>query len=93
MMYDLALPVLVPAAGTAVLAAVYVLSKDPGRRGRAWRLLTLLSRRRRFLLLSAGPRPLPWHGGSQGAQRTPGLRTTLNAAVAAGAGDASPFAV
>lgn len=42
MMYDLALPVIAPAAGAAALAAVYVMSKDPGRRARAWRLLKLM---------------------------------------------------
>jgi hypothetical protein len=45
MMYDLTLPVMVPAAGVAVLAVVYVMSKDPGRRDRAWRLLRFLFRR------------------------------------------------
>jgi hypothetical protein len=45
MMYDLTLPVMVPAAGAVVLAMVYVMSKDPGRRGRAWQLLKLLLRR------------------------------------------------
>jgi hypothetical protein len=45
MMYDLALPVMVPAAGAATLAAVYVMSKDPGRRARAWQLLKLILRR------------------------------------------------
>ena len=42
MMYDLTLPVIVVAAGAIVLAAVYVMSKDPGRRARAWQLLKLL---------------------------------------------------
>jgi hypothetical protein len=45
MMYDLALPVMVPTAGAVVLAGVYVMSKDPGRRARAWRLIKLLLRR------------------------------------------------
>jgi hypothetical protein len=45
MMYDLTLPVIVAAAGTVVLAVVYVMSKDPGRRIRAWQLLKLLLRR------------------------------------------------
>ena len=42
MMYDLTLPVMVPAAGAIVLAVVYVMSKDPSRRARAWELLRLL---------------------------------------------------
>jgi hypothetical protein len=41
MMYDLALPAIVVAVGAIVLAAVYVMSKDPGRRARAWQLLKL----------------------------------------------------
>ena len=45
MMYDLILPAAVPASGIAVLAVVYMASKDPDRRGRAWRLLKLLLRR------------------------------------------------
>jgi hypothetical protein len=45
MMYDLTLPVMVPAEGAVVLAVVYVMSKDPGRRIRAWQLLKLLLRR------------------------------------------------
>ena len=45
MMYDLTLPVMVPVAGAVVLAVVYVISKDPGRRARAWQLLKLLLRR------------------------------------------------
>jgi hypothetical protein len=45
MMYDLILPAAVPAIGMAILAMVYVVSKDPGRRGRAWQLLKLLLRR------------------------------------------------
>lgn len=44
MMYDLALPVMVPTAGAIVLAVVYVVSKDSGRRSRAWQLLKLLLR-------------------------------------------------
>lgn len=42
MMYDLDLTVLLTAAGIAMLAAVYVWSKDPDRRARAWSLLKLL---------------------------------------------------
>jgi hypothetical protein len=42
MMYDLDLAVMVTAAGTAILAAVYLWSKDPDRRHRAWQLLKLL---------------------------------------------------
>ena len=45
MMYDLLLPVTVPALGIAALALTYVVSKDPDRRGRAWQLLKLLLRR------------------------------------------------
>ena len=44
MMYDLNLAVMVTAAGIAILAAVYLWSKDPARRRRAWRLLKLLLR-------------------------------------------------
>ena len=42
MIYDLDLTVVLTAAGIAGLAAVYVWSKVPDRRGRAWRLLKLL---------------------------------------------------
>ena len=42
MMYDLDLAVLMTAVGIAVLAVVYVWSKDPDRRARAWSLLKLL---------------------------------------------------
>ena len=42
MMYDLDLTVALSAAGIVVLAAVYVWSKDPDRRARAWSLLKLL---------------------------------------------------
>ncbi len=45
MIYDLTLPVMVPTAGAVVLAVVYVMSKDTGRRDRAWQLLKLLFRR------------------------------------------------
>jgi hypothetical protein len=45
MMYDLNLTVMVTAAGIAILAVVYLWSKDPGRRCRAWQLLKLLLRR------------------------------------------------
>ena len=44
MMYDLTLSVMISAVGAVVLAVVYVMSKDPGRRDRAWRLLKLLLR-------------------------------------------------
>ena len=42
MMYDLDLTVVVTAAGIVVPSAVYVWSKDPDRRTRAWNLLKLL---------------------------------------------------
>jgi hypothetical protein len=42
MMYDVDLTVMVTVAGIATVAAVYLWSKDPGRRLRAWRLLKLL---------------------------------------------------
>jgi hypothetical protein len=45
MMYDLALPVAVPTIGIIALATVYLVSKDPDRRRRAWQLLKLLLRR------------------------------------------------
>ena len=45
MMYNLDLAVMVTAAGIATLAAVYLWSRDPGRRRRAWQLLKLLLRR------------------------------------------------
>lgn len=45
MMYDLDMTVIVTTAGIATLAAVYLWSKDPGRRGRAWQLLKLLLHR------------------------------------------------
>jgi hypothetical protein len=45
MMYDVILPALVMATGIAALAVTYVMSKDPGRRGRAWQVLKLLLRR------------------------------------------------
>jgi hypothetical protein len=45
MIYDLTLPVMLAGTGTVVLALVYVMSTDPGRRARAWRLLKLLLRR------------------------------------------------
>jgi hypothetical protein len=45
MMYDLDLAGMVTATGITILAAVYLLSKDPGRRRRAWQLLKLLLRR------------------------------------------------
>ena len=44
MMYNLDLAVVATAAGIAILAAVYLWSKDPGRRDRAWQLLKLLFR-------------------------------------------------
>ena len=39
MMYELDLAVMATATGIAILAAVYLWSKDPGRQGRAWELL------------------------------------------------------
>ena len=45
MMYDVNLAVMAAAAGVAILAAVYLWSKDPARRDRAWRLLKLLLHR------------------------------------------------
>jgi hypothetical protein len=42
MMYDLDLTVALSATGIVALAAVYVWSKDPDRRARAWSLLKLL---------------------------------------------------
>jgi hypothetical protein len=45
MMSDLDLAVMLTAAAMAILAAVYLWSKDPSRRRRAWQLLTLLLRR------------------------------------------------
>lgn len=42
MMYDLDVTVVLTAAGMVAPAAVYVWSKDPGRRARAWSLLKLL---------------------------------------------------
>jgi hypothetical protein len=45
MVYDLDLTVMVIAIGIAAVAVVYLWSKDPERRGRAWRLLKLLLRR------------------------------------------------
>ena len=42
MMYDLDFTVVLTATGTVVLAAVYVWSKNPDRRTRAWRLFKLL---------------------------------------------------
>ena len=45
MMYDLNLAVMAATVGMAILAAVYLWSKDPDRQRRAWRLLKLLLRR------------------------------------------------
>jgi hypothetical protein len=42
MIYDLDLTVLLTAVSIVVLAMVYVWSKDPDRRARAWSLLKLL---------------------------------------------------
>jgi hypothetical protein len=42
MMYDLTLPIAVPATGIIALGAVYLISNDPARRSRAWQLLKLL---------------------------------------------------
>ena len=44
MMYNLVLPA-IPAVAIIGLAVVYLVSKDPDRRGRAWQLLKLLLRR------------------------------------------------
>ena len=44
MMYHLVL-LAIPAAAIIPLAVVYLVSKDPDRRGRAWQLLKLLLRR------------------------------------------------
>ena len=44
-MYDLILPVAVPALEITALASVYLLSNNPGRRARAWQLLKLLLHR------------------------------------------------
>ena len=45
MMSDPNLAVMVTAAGIAILAGIYLWSKDPGRRCRAWQLLRLLLHR------------------------------------------------
>jgi hypothetical protein len=45
MISGLFVTVIVPTAGVVVLAAVYVMSEDPGRRARAWSLLKLVLRR------------------------------------------------
>jgi len=45
MMYNLDLVTLATAVGIAILAAVYLWSKDPGRRGWTWQLLKLLLHR------------------------------------------------
>ena len=42
MMYDVSFTVVLVATGVTVLAAVYLCSKDPDRRHRAWQLLSLL---------------------------------------------------
>ena len=42
MMYQVGVPVMMTTVGTVILAAVYLWSKDPNRRRRAWRLLKLL---------------------------------------------------
>lgn len=42
MMYQAGLVVMISAVGISILAAVYLWSKDPNRRRRAWRLLKLL---------------------------------------------------
>jgi hypothetical protein len=44
MMYDADLVVIAATAGITILAAVYLWSKDPGRRRRAWKLLKFLLR-------------------------------------------------
>jgi hypothetical protein len=45
MMYDVDLAVIVTAGEIAILATVFLWSKDPDRRSRAWQLLKLLFRR------------------------------------------------
>jgi hypothetical protein len=45
MISGLTLPATAAAAGVVILAIVYVMSEDPGRRARAWNLLKLLLRR------------------------------------------------
>lgn len=45
MMYDVDLAVMMTATGIAILASIYLWSKDTGRRRRAWQLLKLLLRR------------------------------------------------
>lgn len=42
MMTDVSFAVVLAAVGIAILAAVYLWSKDPDRRCRAWKLLILL---------------------------------------------------
>lgn len=42
MIHQIDLAVMLSTAGIAVLAAVYLWSRDPGRRRRAWNLLNLL---------------------------------------------------
>jgi len=42
MIYQVGVPVMMVAVGTVILSAVYLWSKDPDRRHRAWRLLKLL---------------------------------------------------
>jgi hypothetical protein len=44
MMYGADLTVIVTTIGIAVVAGIYLWSKDPERRDRAWRLLKLLFR-------------------------------------------------
>ena len=53
MMYDVSFTVVLVAAGVTVLAAVYLCSKDPDRRHRAWQLLSLLLGRQGVLCKSA----------------------------------------
>ena len=42
MMYDVSFTVVLVATGVTILAAVYLWSKDPARRARAWQLLAFL---------------------------------------------------
>jgi hypothetical protein len=55
MMYQVDVVLIITAVGIAGLTAVYLWSKDPGRRRRAWRLLRLLLSR-----LRDRPVPQPW---------------------------------
>jgi len=45
MVYDLAMPAVTLSTGIAILATIYLVSNNPGRRRRAWQLLKLLLRK------------------------------------------------